>query len=146
MNNTTLRDVVLLITRVAVGVVFVAHGWQKFTEWGLSGTGAAFDQMGVPLPTVSAWFAAIVELVGGVALIAGIAVPVVGLLLALDMIGAFLIVHISNGLFVSGNGYELVLALASTAVLFVVVGGGRYSVDRLIAPRLPQGLRPAVSA
>jgi putative oxidoreductase len=106
---------VLLITRVAVGVVF---GWQKFTEWGLSGIGTSFDQMGVPLPTASAWFAAIVELVGGVALIAGITVPVVGLL----------------------------LALASTVVLFAVVGAGRYSIDRLIAPRLPQGLRPAVSA
>ncbi|GAA2519635.1 DoxX family protein [Winogradskya humida] len=140
MNTTTLRDVVLLITRVAVGVVFVAHGWQKFTEWGLAGTGASFDQMGVPLPVASAWFAAIVELAGGIALIAGIAVPAVALLLAADMLGAFFIVHLGNGVFVSGNGYELVLTLAAAALLFAAVGAGRYSVDRLLAPRLPRVL------
>ncbi|GAA2569596.1 DoxX family protein [Winogradskya consettensis] len=145
MNTTTLRDVVLLITRIAVGVVLVAHGWQKFTEGGLDGTGASFDQMGVPLPVVSAWFAAIVELAGGIALIAGIAVPVVGLLLAADMLGAFFIVHLSNGVFVAGNGYELVLTLAAAALLFAAIGAGRYSIDRLLAPRLPRFLtgRPA---
>lgn len=140
MNNTVLRDVTLLVTRVALGVVFVAHGWQKFTEWGLDGTSAAFGQMGVPLPTVSAWFAAVVELAGGAALIAGIAVPLVGLLLAIDMVGALLIVHAGNGVFVSAGGFELVLTLAAAALLVAVSGAGRFSVDRLIAPRLPANL------
>lgn len=140
MNNTMLRDLTLLVTRVALGVVFIAHGWQKFTEWGLDGTGAAFGQMGVPLPTVSAWFAAIIELAGGAALLAGLAVPLVALLLAVDMIGALLIVHLGNGVFVSAGGYELVLTLAAASLLLAVSGAGRFSVDRLIAPRLPRNL------
>ncbi|MEU3458053.1 DoxX family protein [Micromonospora sp. NPDC006766] len=136
MKNVLLRDLAALVARVAVGVIFIAHGWQKLTEWGLDGTAAAFDQMGVPLPTASAWFAALVELVGGVALLVGLVVPVAGLLLALNMLGAFLIVHLSNGVFVNDNGFELVLALGAAALLLAAVGAGRFSLDRLIAPRL----------
>ncbi|WAL68619.1 DoxX family protein [Amycolatopsis cynarae] len=137
MNKNVLRDVAVLVARVAVGLVFVAHGWQKFTEWGLPGTAAAFGQMGVPLPTASAWFAALVELVGGAALVAGLAVPVAGVLLALDMMGAFVLVHAGHGVFVSGNGFELVLTLAAAALVLAAAGGGRFGLDRLIAPRLP---------
>ncbi|SCF05341.1 putative oxidoreductase [Micromonospora viridifaciens] len=137
MNNV--RDLAVLVARVALGVVFIAHGWQKLTEWGLDGTAAAFDQMGVPLPTASAWFAALVELVGGAALVVGLVVPVAGLLLALDMLGAFLVVHLGNGVFVSANGFELVLALGAAALLLAAVGAGRFSLDRLIAPRLSRG-------
>ncbi|HWS31635.1 MAG TPA: DoxX family protein [Actinoplanes sp.] len=140
MSNSIPRDVALLIARVVVGIVFIAHGWQKFNEWGLDGTSAAFGQMGVPLPTVSAWFAAIVELAGGVALVAGIAVPVVSLLLIVNMLGAFLIVHMSNGIFVDNGGFELVATLGAAALIFAVLGAGRFSVDRLLAPRLPRNL------
>ena len=63
------RDVVLLLARGLLGVVLVAHGWQKFMTWGIDGTTAAFTDLGVPLPSVSATFAAVVELVGGVLLI-----------------------------------------------------------------------------
>ncbi|MFD4248360.1 DoxX family protein [Amycolatopsis thermoflava] len=141
-----MRDLAVLVARVAVGLIFVAHGWQKFTEWGLAGTSAAFGQMGVPLPSVSAWFAALVELAGGAALVAGLAVPVAGLLLALDMVGAFVLVHAGNGVFVSGNGFELVLTLAAAALILAAVGGGRFSLDHLIAPRLIRraGTAPAV--
>ncbi|MEH0827781.1 MULTISPECIES: DoxX family protein [unclassified Micromonospora] len=139
MNNVPLRDLAVLFARVAVGVIFIAHGWQKLTEWGLDGTAAGFDQLGVPLPTASAWFAALVELVGGLALVLGLAVPVAGMLLALNMLGAFLLVHISNGVFVAANGFELVLALGVTALLLAAVGAGRFSLDRFIAPRLSRG-------
>ncbi|WP_430789288.1 DoxX family protein [Actinoplanes sp. G11-F43] len=147
MTNSIPRDVALLIARVVVGVVFIAHGWQKFNEWGLVGTGASFDQMGVPLPTVSAWFAAIVELAGGIALVAGVAVPLVSLLLFVNMLGAFLIVHATNGVFVGDGGFELVATLGAAALLFAALGAGRYSVDRFLAPRLPAQLtRQTVNA
>ncbi|MEU4801903.1 DoxX family protein [Actinosynnema sp. NPDC023587] len=129
------RDVAALIGRIGVGVVFIAHGWQKLTEWGLDGTAAAFEGMGVPLPTLSAWFAALVELGGGALLIAGAALPVVGVLLAIDMAGALLIVHLPNGLLGQG-GYELVLALG-VAALALGFNGGSLTVDRLIRRRQP---------
>lgn len=129
------RDLALLIARVGLGVVFIAHGWQKLVTNGVDGTAAFFDSVGVPLPTLSAWFATLVELVGGGLLVVGLAVPVAGLLLALDMLGAWLFVHRGNGVFVTDNGWELVLALGVASLLLAAVGAGRYSVDLLLASR-----------
>lgn len=129
------RDLALLLTRVAVGLVFVAHGWQKLFTNGIDGTAAFFDQVGVPAPSAAAWFAALVELVGGAALVIGLAVPAAGLLLLLDMIGAFVIVHAGSGLFVEQGGYELVLTLGAAALLLAAMGAGRYSVDHLLSTR-----------
>ncbi|OLT19378.1 hypothetical protein BJF79_16705 [Actinomadura sp. CNU-125] len=70
-------DVAAVIARIGVGVVFMAHGWQKI-EAGVTATGENFDALGVPLPTAAAVYAAFVELLGGAALIAGIALPVTG--------------------------------------------------------------------
>ena len=129
------RDLALLLTRIAIGVVFVAHGYQKLVTNGIDGTAAFFGQVGVPLPTVSAWLAALVELVGGAALVLGVAVPVAGVLLALEMIGAYVFVHAGNGIFVSENGYELVLALGATSLLLAAVGAGRFSLDHVLFGR-----------
>jgi putative oxidoreductase len=125
-----LKDVTALIARIGVGVVFVAHGWQKISEWGLAGTAASFEKMGVPMPTLSAWFAALVEFGGGLALIAGVALPIVGALLAANMAGALFIVHLPNGLTGEG-GYELVLALG-LAALALGFNGGAYALDRVL--------------
>ena len=124
------KDVTALIGRIGIGIVFVAHGWQKFTEWGIAGTTASFGKMGVPLPGVSAVFAATVELAGGLALIAGLALPIVGLLLAVDMLGALFLVHLPNGLLGQG-GAELVVVLGAAA-LALGFNGGAYALDRVL--------------
>lgn len=143
MRPALVRDLALLLARVGVGVVFVAHGWQKFFEWGMSGTTASFAKMGVPLPGVSAWFAGIVELGGGVALLVGAAVPVFGLLIAFLMTGALVLVHAPNGVFVDQGGFELVVALGGAALILAAIGAGRFSVDNLVSPRLAQPTGPA---
>lgn len=126
------RDLALLLARVAVGLVFVAHGWQKLFTNGIDGTTAFFDQAGVPAASAAAWFAAVVELAGGAALVLGVAVPAAGLLLLINMIGAYAFVHAGAGLFVEQGGSELVLTLGAAALLLAVVGAGRYSVDHLL--------------
>lgn len=126
------RDLVLLLARVGVGVVFVAHGWQKFRTNGLDATAAGFEQMGVPAPTLSAYYAAAVELVGGAALILGLLTTVAGVLLAVDMAGAFLFVHLSNGVFVTEGGWELVVVLGLASLTLAAVGAGRLSLDGFV--------------
>ncbi|NJC65869.1 DoxX family protein [Planosporangium flavigriseum] len=143
MIASVARDLAILIARVGVGVVFVAHGWQKFATFGVRGTAASFDQLGVPLPTVSAWFATLVELLGGVALILGLGVPVVGLLVFVDMVGAYLLVHARHGIFVQERGGELVIALGAAVLLLAVVGAGRFSLDHLVFSRRRRGDRSA---
>lgn len=132
MNSTAFRDATLLIARIALGVIFIAHGWQKFFDWGIDGTQAAFTGMGIPLADVSAVVAATIELVGGIALLIGVATRIAGVLLFLNMLGAFFFVHVGNGLFAGEGGYELVLALGVGALLIAGVGAGRVSVDAFV--------------
>jgi putative oxidoreductase len=121
--------------------VFIAHGWQKFFEYGMDGTTASFVQMGIPAATASAWFAAVVELVAGAMLLVGAALPVAGILLALNMAGALVLVHLPNGM-LAPNGYQLVLVLG-VAALALGFNGGAYSVDQLL---LKSRSRESVSA
>ncbi|WP_305094197.1 DoxX family protein [Prescottella sp. R16] len=126
------RDLSLLIARIGLGVVFIAHGWQKFSTWGIDGTQAAFAGMDIPLADVSAIVAATIELVGGILLLVGFATRIAGALLFLNMAGAFVFVHVGNGLFVGDGGYELVLTLGVAALLVAGVGAGRFSVDAVV--------------
>jgi putative oxidoreductase len=52
------RDIALLVGRVLLGAVLMAHGYEKFFQWGLGGTSARFTQLGVPMPGPSALYAA----------------------------------------------------------------------------------------
>lgn len=128
----TLTDAAILLARIGLGVVFVAHGWQKFFTLGLTRVGEQFAAYGVPQPHVTAAIVAGVELVAGIALIAGILTPLAGILLGADMAGAFYFVHATHGPFISQNGWELVVALGVGALLVAAVGAGRFSIDRVL--------------
>ena len=112
-TTSTRQSIALLIGRIALGVVLIAHGWQKFFTFGISGVTGSFEQMGVPCRRRRRGLRGAVELVGGIALIVGLAVPLVGLLVAVDMAGALLFVHAPNGVFVDAGGYELVLVIGA---------------------------------
>ena len=148
--NPTVRSIALLVSRIILGVILVAHGYQKFAEWTLAGTAQAFAGMGIPLPGVSAAVAAIIELVGGILLILGAFTPIVGVLVFLQMLVAAVLVHISNGIFVADGGWELVGAIGAGALALAAAGAGRWSVDGLLLSRteqtIPEGRRESVSA
>ena len=131
----SVRDAALLVARLLLGVVLIAHGWQKVVTNGLGATTEAFTQMGVPLAPVSAAFAGIVELVGGALILAGAATALVGVLVVLDMLGAALLVHIGNGVMASDGGWELVGVIGALALVLAAVGAGRFSVDHALAGR-----------
>jgi putative oxidoreductase len=123
------KDVALLLGRVGVAVVFLAHGLQKWNN-GIDGTAKFFEMSGIPLPTVAAVFAMTVEILGSVAFIIGFLLPLVGVGYVVISVGALLSVHIDNGLTGQG-GYELVLVLA-LAGLALGFNGGRLSLDHLL--------------
>ena len=128
----TLRDAAILLARIGIGVVFVAHGWQKIFTLGLGRVGEQFAAYGVPQPEITAAIVAGVELVAGIALIAGLLTPLAGILLGVDMAGALYFVHATNGPFISENGWELVGALGVGALLIAGGGAGRFSADRVL--------------
>ena len=84
---------------------------------------------------MAAWSASLVELIGGAALILGVATPIAALLLVADMAGAYWFVHMGNGIFVDQGGFELVGTLAAACLILAAVGAGRYSVDGLVLRR-----------
>ena len=133
---TAVQDGVLLIARVVLGVILIAHGWQKFNDLGINGVAGGFDKMGIPAPKAAAVFAATVELGGGVLLLLGLLVPLVGVLVALNMAGAFWFAHKGNGVFAAEGGWELVAVIAVSALALAAVGAGRLSIDELIGRRL----------
>ncbi|MGO1948902.1 MAG: DoxX family protein [Mycobacteriaceae bacterium] len=126
-------DIVILVARVAIGVILFAHGWQKFFTNGIDATAQGFDSMGIPAATAAAIFAATVELVGGALLVVGLLTPLVAVLVVVDMAGAYWYAHSEAGtIFVDAGGYELVLALAAGAALIGALGGGKLGLDRVL--------------
>lgn len=126
------RNAALLVARILLGVVLIAHGLQKFAQWTLAGTAQAFGEMGVPAAGVAAPISAVIELVGGVLLLVGLFAPIAGILVSLNMLGAAVIAHVSNGIFAANNGWELVGVIAAAALAVGVAGPGRWSVDALL--------------
>ncbi len=121
-------DLALLVLRVVLGIIMLYHGWPKLTN--LGGTIEGFTGMGIPLPAVSAIFATVAEVGGGLLLLAGAFTDVAGLLVAIDMLGAILFVHAKNGFAVDKGGFEWPLALFAMALALAFAGPGRYAVGR----------------
>lgn len=119
-------DAALLILRVVLGIIMIYHGWPKLTN--LGGTIEGFAGMGIPLPALSAVFATVAEVGGGLLMLLGVLTDVAGLLLAIDMLGAIIFVHAKNGFLASEGGIEFPLALLAMALAIAFAGPGRYSV------------------
>lgn len=120
-----------LILRVTLGVLFFIHGFVKF-QGGIENIVGWFESIG--LPGFIAYGVALLEMIGGIALIIGLATRLVSALFALLMIGATLKVKLSVGLLGNGQmaGYELDLAFLVIALYLVINGSKILSVSQLI--------------
>jgi putative oxidoreductase len=76
-------------------------------------------------------------------MVLGLAVPVVGLLMALNMAGAWVFVHTSGLFDMDHNGPELVIALGLLSLALAVTGSGRFGLDHLVVRRLRRRARTA---
>lgn len=132
-STRTLNDIGLVLLRIVVGGIAFAHGLQKILTNGVGGTAGWLGSMGVPLPDVAAVVVIAVELVGGLMLVLGLAQRIVGVLLAIDMIGAIALVHAGSGIFVSEGGWELAALLGAAGLALAFTGSGAYGIDGAIA-------------
>jgi putative oxidoreductase len=128
-------DPALLVGRLLIGGLMFAYGWDKLVSRGLAGTAEGFRKNGVPLPMASAAFAGIIELVGGALLILGAATAVVGVLMALEMLGAIVATGQYHAVLAQRGGWALSGSVLAGALILAVVGAGRYSVDHAVVVR-----------
>ncbi len=121
-------DLPSLILRLAVGTLFMLHGYPKLTSGRQMGEGW-MKSMGMPTAMIP--FAGVVEFFGGLALVLGILTPIVALLSALWMLSttSFAINKLKKKYM---GGYELDITLFSAALALALLGSGAYSIDHLI--------------
>jgi putative oxidoreductase len=137
-----LKPLALLMMRLAVGVIFVHYGYPKLfvhprssVQW--------FTQHG--FPGFFAYLSGVLELFGGLLLIAGLFARVAGLLLAGEMAVALWRVHglLSDPLAVQNYQFPLMMGVA--AFVLAAVGAGAISFDQILFREGRQSARPARS-
>src|SRR5712675_844768 len=82
--------------RLVIGYGFVVHGWAKLSR-GPSGFAKLLEQIGAPLPEVTAWTSTFIEILGGLTILAGAFVAVVSIPLIVMMLVAMFTVHLRYG-------------------------------------------------
>jgi len=133
----TVRDLVLLLARIGLGIIMIAHAklMYDFAGGSIVGVGGLFAQSGVPLPAITGPANVLFEFVGGAAMIVGLGVPIVGALMALNMVGAWVLVHTSPLFSMDHNGPELAITIALLSLVLAAVGSGRFGVDHVLVAR-----------
>ncbi len=136
--------------RILLGIAFLYHGLPKFVG-GHAGFVGMLQKMGLPAPEFWAWLVALVEVVGGIALIVGAFVSIFAILLIIEMLVAMFMVHLPHGfgfLNITGMtpqgpqfgmpGVEVNLLYIAGLLSLLLGGPGPLSVDeRVLKPESP---------
>jgi putative oxidoreductase len=143
-NGVWWRQGAPLPLRLVIGYGFLAHGWAKVSR-GPAGFGKLLGQIGAPLPELTAWVSTLIEILGGVAILAGAFVAVVSVPLILMMLVAMFTVHLrygfsainTIGLTADGPqfgppGYEVNLLYIAGLLALILGGAGPLSIAGLL--------------
>ncbi len=122
--------------RIVVGVMFVMHVSGKFHSGPAAVAANLLSKNGVEPALMWAYVIMGIELVGGACLILGLFTRFFAAALAIEMLVAFLFVHLPKGYAAGGGGYEYVLLIGAVCFAFSIRGGGPYSVDRILGKEL----------
>ncbi len=140
-----------LLLRLALGVIFFAHGAQKVLGWfggfGLAGTTGYFHQaLGIPIAV--GYLVAFVEFLGGISLVLGLIARPFALAIFIEMIVATIMVHLPVGFFMNwgaqagrGEGFEFNIILIAASLALFLLGPGLYSLDAVLFGARSKGPR-----
>jgi putative oxidoreductase len=126
----------LLIGRVVLGVVFIAHGYQKLFVAGPDQVAGFLANLGIPAPGFFAWVLSLTEFFGGIAVLIGLFTRYAALGLAIAMTVSTLTAKLNVGLIalpgVPVPGFELDLSLLALALVVLLSGPGKLSLEKMI--------------
>ena len=130
----------LFILRLAIGIIFLVHGWPKLNPnsqmKGPAGFGGFLKQMGVPLPIFFGWVVALLETVGAVLLILGLGTRILSVMFFIDMLVAIFVAkrRVMKVGFTAqqATGWEFDFILGATALALLFTGAGSIALDPLI--------------
>ncbi|HXF31234.1 MAG TPA: DoxX family protein [Solirubrobacterales bacterium] len=122
-----------LLARLFIGATFIGHGTQKLFGWfggpGIDGTTGMMKNLGLAPPRANAYAASLSETLGGSAIALGAFTPLAAASLIGTMTTAIRTVHLKNGFWSTGGGYEYNLTIIAALLLLVDGGPGALSVD-----------------
>jgi len=119
-------DLGQLVLRLAVGLVFVLHGWPKLRDF--KNVSGWFESIGIRPGKF--WTAVVIftEFIGGIALAFGFLTQIFAALMVVNMLVAIIKVKLAKERKFVGN-FELDFMLAAAALALVFLGPGRWSLD-----------------
>jgi putative oxidoreductase len=125
-------NLALLILRIGLGTVFLAHGLNHIFGGGkIAGTGRWFESLGMKPGRLHAWNASVTEVGAGILLILGLLTPFGGAGVVGTMLVAWITNHRKNGFFIfrPGEGWEYVATLTLLGIVVGTLGAGGWSID-----------------
>jgi putative oxidoreductase len=150
----------LFVLRVSTGLIFLVHGWEKLFGEQISFVQEMLRMAGWSVPEQVLWLVAVMELLGGLALLLGLFVRLAALGLTVEMLVAVGLFHVRQGFFIFAvpnaplaYGFEFHLALVGSLVCLAFGGAGSLAIETLRpnrgqggeAPSIPEKLAPTSS-
>lgn len=122
----------ILVLRLALGIMFMAHGLQKsfgvFAGPGIKAFSGMLSGLGFAPAIFWAYVAAYTELLGGLLLIMGIQVKTASALLLILIVTAAVKVHSGKGFFLSNGGFEYTFIIAAICLALILLGPGKFII------------------
>jgi len=117
----------LSVLRIVSALLFMAHGTGKLFQF------PPVEQFPTgPEPMTMAWFAGVLELVGGALLTLGLGTRIVAFILSGEMAVAYWMAHAPQAFYPIQNGGELAIMFCFVFLYIASAGGGPWSLDRVL--------------
>lgn len=141
----------LFILRISIGLIFIVHGWEKLFGEQISFVQEMLRMAGWSVSEQALWLVAVLELVGGLALLLGILVRLAALGLTIEMLVAVGLFHVREGFFIFAvpnaplaYGFEFHLALVGGLICLALGGAGSLAIGTLLPIGKQGGEAPAI--